>query len=85
MKLEPLAVRVSDAADAIGVSRSTCYNLIATGQLSTIRVGRRATRVTMEALRAFILDRQVATAPDGPSTGFATSDILAAGDDGGAA
>jgi excisionase family DNA binding protein len=54
MKIEPLAVSVRDAADAIGVSRSTCYSLIASGRLRSFRVSKRATRVTVEALREFV-------------------------------
>lgn len=67
MKIEPLAVRVSDAAEAISVSVSMCYSLIAAGQLRSIRVGRRATRVPVEALRDFILDRQAETIDDVPA------------------
>jgi excisionase family DNA binding protein len=54
MKIEPLAVSVRDAADAIGVGRSTCYALISSGRLRSINVSKRATRVPVEALREFV-------------------------------
>jgi excisionase family DNA binding protein len=57
MKIEPLAVSVRDAADAIGVSRSTCYSLIASGRLRSFRVSKRATRVPVDALREFVSRR----------------------------
>ena len=72
MKIEPLAVSVRDAADAIGVSRSTCYSLIASGRLRSIQVSKRATRVPVDALREFVSqqadesDEVAVTAGGGP-------------------
>jgi len=54
MKIEPLAVSVRDASDAIGVGLSTCYALIKSGRLRSIQVSKRATRVPVDALREFV-------------------------------
>ena len=37
----PTLLDVPSAASALGVSRTTAYNLIASGQLRTVKVGRR--------------------------------------------
>lgn len=57
---ERFALRPAEAADAIGVSRSKAYELIAAGELPSIRVGG-CVRVPVVALRAWI-DRQLAEA-----------------------
>lgn len=52
-----LMLRPAEAAEAIGVSRSKAYELIASGQIPSIKVGG-CVRVPVEALRAWI-DRQL--------------------------
>jgi excisionase family DNA binding protein len=52
-----LLLRPTEAADAIGVSRSKAYTLISNGEIPSIRIGG-SVRVPVEALRAWI-DRQV--------------------------
>lgn len=47
---EPLAVRIPDAVRMTGISRSKLYELIASGELDTVKVGR-CTLVPMESLR----------------------------------
>ena len=47
---EPLAVRIPDAVRMTGIGRSKLYELIASGDLDTIKVGR-CTLVPMESLR----------------------------------
>ncbi len=50
---EPLAVRIPDAVRMTGIGRSKLYELIASGDLDTIKVGR-CTLVPMESLRALL-------------------------------
>jgi excisionase family DNA binding protein len=39
--ISPLLYRVDEAAEALRISRSSLYELIRSGQLSTVKVGRR--------------------------------------------
>ena len=48
-----LALSPKEAAEAIGVGRTMVYDLLASGRLRSLRVGRRRI-VTLEALQAFI-------------------------------
>lgn len=50
---EPLAVRIPDAVRMTGIGRSKLYELIASGDLETIKVGR-CTLVTVDAIKAFL-------------------------------
>ena len=54
---ERLMLRPTEAADAIGVSRSKAYELIAAGAIPSVKVGG-CVRVPVEALRTWI-DQQV--------------------------
>lgn len=47
---EPLAVRIPDAVRMTGIGRSKLYELIASGDLETIKIGR-CTLVTIDALK----------------------------------
>lgn len=51
--VERLAYRVTEAAEAIGVSRAKAYELVSSGQLPSIRVGK-SRRVPVEELRAWV-------------------------------
>jgi excisionase family DNA binding protein len=53
-----LMLRPTEAADAIGVSRSKAYELIARGEIPSVKVGG-CVRVPVDALRQWI-DRQLA-------------------------
>ncbi len=53
-----LMLRPSEAGDAIGVSRSKAYELIASGKIPSVKVGG-CVRVPVAALQAWI-DRQLA-------------------------
>jgi excisionase family DNA binding protein len=53
-----LMLRPTEAADAIGVSRSKAYELIAAGEIPSVKVGG-CVRVPLQALRQWI-DRQLA-------------------------
>jgi excisionase family DNA binding protein len=50
-KIEPLTVRVATAVRITGLSRSRIYELIQSGDLDTVKVGR-ATLVQYESLKA---------------------------------
>ncbi len=49
----PLAVRVRDAAHMIGIGRTKVYDLIGSGELQTVKIGR-ATLITMSSLRRLV-------------------------------
>ena len=51
--VEPLCVRVSDAAHMIGVGRTKLYELISSGELETIKIGK-ATRITTASLHKLV-------------------------------
>ena len=57
MEVEPVAVRPKVAFDAVGVGVTKGYELINSGALDAIKIGR-ATRVTWESVK-----RLVANAP----------------------
>ena len=48
--VEPICVRVNDAARMIGVGRTKLYELISSGELEVVKIGR-ATRITTASLR----------------------------------
>ncbi len=50
---EPLAVRIPLAMELIGIRRSKLYELIKSGELRTVKVGR-ATLITMSSLRRLV-------------------------------
>lgn len=54
----PIAMSPRDAATSIGVSRSTLYRLIDSGQLRTVKIGRR-TLIPSSSLLALIDDSEV--------------------------
>ncbi len=49
-KIEPLTVRIATAVRITGLSRSRIYELIQTGELETVKVGR-ATLVQYRSLK----------------------------------
>lgn len=51
--VEPICVRVNDAARMIGVGRTKLYELISSGELETIKIGK-ATRVTTASLHRLV-------------------------------
>ena len=53
MKMEKLSVSIADAGNSIGLGRSKIYELIKSGELKTIKIGRR-TLVTVESIRALV-------------------------------
>ncbi len=57
--VEPLLLRADEAAVALGLGRSTIYELLASGKLPAIRFGR-AIRVPKAALEAWIREQTAA-------------------------
>lgn len=49
--------RIPEAARALGISRTTLYELINSGQLPTVRIGSRGVRIPVKALQEYA-DRQ---------------------------
>lgn len=56
MEQERLLLRIGEAAQALGVSKSTAYNMAAQGELPTIRI-RGGLRVPADALKAWIVEK----------------------------
>jgi excisionase family DNA binding protein len=56
--MDRLLLRPAEAAEAIGIGRSKVYELLARGDLPSIRIGS-SVRVPLDALRAWIA-RQLA-------------------------
>ena len=54
--MDRLLLRPAEAAEAIGVSRSRMYELLASGDVPSIRVGR-TVRIAVAALQAWIAER----------------------------
>lgn len=51
--VEPLCVRVNDAARMIGIGRTKLYELISNGELEAVKIGK-ATRVTTASLHELV-------------------------------
>jgi len=51
--MEKLLLRPAEAAEAIGIGRSKLYELLADGELPSIRVGGRV-RIPVDALRRWV-------------------------------
>jgi excisionase family DNA binding protein len=56
-QLSPLAVRVKQACELIGIGRSKLYELIAAGEIETIKVGS-ATLIPINSLARFVESRR---------------------------
>ncbi|QFT77426.1 helix-turn-helix domain-containing protein [Erythrobacter sp. THAF29] len=51
--VEPICVRVNDAARMIGVGRTKLYELISSGELETVKIGK-ATRIMTASLHKLV-------------------------------
>lgn len=67
MTAEKLLLRIPEVADSLGLSRARVYELVASGELPSIRDGR-AVRVPRHALVEWIATR-AASAKDGREPG----------------
>lgn len=54
--MDPVAVRPKDAFAAIGVGVTKGYELIGSGELDVIKIGR-ATRITVQSINAMVARR----------------------------
>ena len=54
MAPDKLLLRPAEAAEALGISRSKVYELLASGTLPSVRIGGGSVRVPVEALRKWI-------------------------------
>jgi excisionase family DNA binding protein len=55
--IEPISMRVNDACRFTGISRSTLYLLIASGDVEIIKLGA-STLVVTESLRRFVNEKR---------------------------
>ncbi len=55
--MEKLLLRPAEAAEVLGLGRSKTYELLASGALPSVRIGR-SLRVPVEALRAWIKEQE---------------------------
>ena len=51
---EPLLLRVKTAANLMDLSQSQVYDMIASGDLPCVHIGRRSVRIPYAALRAWV-------------------------------
>lgn len=58
-EVQPLLLRIPEAAAALGVCRATVYRLIDTQGLPVVRLGRRAVRVSAVALEEWVQQQGV--------------------------
>ena len=54
--VEPICVRVNEAARMIGIGRTKLYELISAGELETVKIGK-ATRITTTSLYELVRGR----------------------------
>jgi excisionase family DNA binding protein len=54
--MEPLAISIKNAAEALGLGRTSIYAMIADGRLEAFKVGRR-TLVRMESIRRLVANQ----------------------------
>jgi len=55
--VEPICVRVNDAAHMIGIGRTKLYELISSGELEVVKIGK-ATRITTASLHRLVERRR---------------------------
>ena len=54
----PLALRVEDLMPVLGIGRNTAYELVRSGQIRSIRVGKQI-RIPKEALREYLSGKEI--------------------------
>ena len=54
----PLALRVEDLMPVLGIGRNTAYELVRSGQIRSIKVGKQI-RIPKEALREYLSGKEV--------------------------
>lgn len=64
--MEPLAFRPETAAETIGVGRTTMYELLRTGEIESIKIGRSRV-IPADALRDYLTRKRETTAETVPA------------------
>ena len=54
----PLALRVEDLMPVLGIGRNTAYELVRSGQIRSIKVGKQI-RIPKEALREYLSGKEI--------------------------
>ena len=54
----PLALRVEDLMPVLGIGRNTAYELVRSGQIRSIKVGKQL-RIPKEALREYLSVKEI--------------------------
>lgn len=54
----PLALRVEDLMSILGIGRNTAYELVRSGQIRSIKVGKQI-RIPKEALREYLSGKEI--------------------------
>jgi excisionase family DNA binding protein len=62
---KPLAVSPTEGARLLGVSRTTFYSILASGEIASFRLGRRRL-IRTEALESWLRTREAEAQPDEP-------------------
>ncbi len=55
---ERLLYRVDEAAEAMGVGRSTVYEMVWRGELATVKIGKRGQRIPVDEIKGWIAKQQ---------------------------
>jgi excisionase family DNA binding protein len=58
MDPEPLLLRAGELATMLSISRAAAYSLVASGEIRSVRIGRRSVRVPVEAVREWIARKE---------------------------
>jgi excisionase family DNA binding protein len=64
--MEQLLARPAEVAEALKIARTNVYVLLRSGELPSVRIGRRSIRVPVAALRAWIAAHERVPHPAGP-------------------
>lgn len=57
---QPLVLRVEDLAQILAIGRNTAYELVRSGKIKSIRIGK-CYRITMDAITEYLEQRQNTT------------------------
>jgi excisionase family DNA binding protein len=72
---ERLLLRIPEVAEVLGIGRTKIYEMIATGELPTVRFGR-AVRVSVNTLQKWIAEREQRSIPESLQYNAQRSNIL---------
>ena len=72
-EMEKQLLRPTETAEALGISRSRVYELLASGAIESISIGR-SRRIPVDAVHRFVADRVAESSQGGQGTPMADSD-----------